>query len=73
MRQPVSPASADSTTACAKPPSDRSWAADTSPSREAAVMTGAETYLLVTAMLGWDLDSYQRWLEVTLTRLAGLG
>ena len=36
MRQPVSPASADSTTACASPPSDRSWAADTSPSRDAA-------------------------------------
>lgn len=45
---------------------DLDWLIDT-----AAVVTGAETYLLVTAMLGWDLDSYQRWLEVTLTRLAG--
>ncbi len=47
---------------------DLDWLIDT-----AAVMTGPETYLLVIAMLGWDLDSYQRWLEVTLTRLAGLG
>jgi hypothetical protein len=50
------------------PGTDLDWLIDT-----AAVVTGAETYLLVSAMLGWDLDSYQRWLEVTLTRLAGLG
>ena len=34
-RQPVSPVSAASTTACISPPSDRSWAAEISPSRPA--------------------------------------
>jgi AcrR family transcriptional regulator len=46
---------------------DLDWLIDT-----AAILTGAETYLLVAAMLGWDLDGYQRWLEVTLARLAGI-
>jgi AcrR family transcriptional regulator len=46
---------------------DLDWLIDT-----AAILTGAETFLLVAAMLGWDLDEYQRWLEVTLTRLAAL-
>jgi AcrR family transcriptional regulator len=50
------------------PGTDLDWLIDT-----AGVVTGAETYLLGTTMLGWDLDRYQRWLEVTLTRLAGLG
>jgi AcrR family transcriptional regulator len=49
------------------PATDLDWLIDT-----AGVVTGAETYLLGTTMLGWDLDRYQRWLEVTLTRLAGL-
>jgi hypothetical protein len=33
------------------------------------VLVAAETYLLVTRMLGWDLDAYQEWLELSLTRL----
>ena len=44
MRQPVSPASADSTTAWISPPSLRSWAADTRPSRDAAVSTSASSF-----------------------------
>ena len=34
-----------------------------------SVIAAAETYLLVTRMLGWDLDAYQAWVAVTLTRL----
>ena len=33
------------------------------------VLVAAETYLLVTRMLGWDLDSYEAWVAATLTRL----
>ena len=47
---------------------DLTWLIDT-----ASIMASAETYLLVTRMLGWDLDAYQDWLTVTWTRLlAGL-
>jgi hypothetical protein len=44
---------------------DLAWLTDT-----ASVILAAETYLLVTRMLGWDLDAYQEWLGRTLTRLA---
>jgi hypothetical protein len=44
---------------------DLAWLIDTS-----TVLIAAETYLLVTRMLGWDLDAYQEWLELSLTRLA---
>jgi AcrR family transcriptional regulator len=30
----------------------------------------AETYLLITRMLGWDLDTYQEWLATTGIRCA---
>ena len=43
---------------------DLTWLIDT-----ASIMASAETYLLVTRMLGWDLDAYQDWLTVTWTRL----
>ncbi len=43
---------------------DLTWLIDT-----ASVMAAAETYLLVTRMLGWDPDAYQDWLAVTWTRL----
>ena len=43
---------------------DLAWLTDTT-----AVLVAAETYLLVTRMLGWDLDGYQDWLELSLTRL----
>ncbi|GEL18273.1 TetR/AcrR family transcriptional regulator [Pseudonocardia asaccharolytica] len=35
----------------------------------ASVLTGAETYLLITRMFGWPLDTYEAWLRDTLTRL----
>ncbi len=43
---------------------DLTWLIDT-----ASIMASAETYLLVTRMLRWDLDAYQDWLTVTWTRL----
>ena len=48
---------------------DLAWLIDT-----ASILAAAETYLLATRMLGWDLDTYQEWLTVTWTRLlAGPG
>jgi len=47
------------------PGTDLAWLIDS-----ASVVSAAETYLLITRMLGWDLDAYQAWLEATLTRLA---
>jgi hypothetical protein len=43
---------------------DLAWLIDT-----ASVIAAAETYLLVTRMLGWDLDTYQAWVAATWTRL----
>jgi AcrR family transcriptional regulator len=43
---------------------DLAWLTET-----ASVLAAAETYLLGTRMLGWDLDAYQEWLGLTLTRL----
>lgn len=34
-----------------------------------SVLASPETYLLITRMLGWDLDTYERWLVDTMTRL----
>jgi len=34
-----------------------------------SVLAAAETYLLVTRVRGWDLDTYQGWLTTTMTRL----
>jgi hypothetical protein len=51
------------------PGADLTWLIDTT-----TVLVAAETYLLVTRMLGWDLDSYEAWVAATLTRLlTGLG
>ena len=47
---------------------DLDWLIDTT-----TLMSAAETYLLITRMLGWDLDAYQDWLATTLTRLATAG
>jgi AcrR family transcriptional regulator len=47
---------------------DLAWLIET-----ASVMSAAETYLLVTRMHGWDLNSYQEWLGLTLTRLVASG
>jgi AcrR family transcriptional regulator len=46
------------------PDIDLTWLIDT-----ASIMASAETYLLVSRMLGWDPDAYQDWLTVTWTRL----
>ena len=46
------------------PGADLTWLIDTT-----TVLVAAETYLLVTRMLGWDLDSYEAWVAATLTRL----
>ena len=35
-----------------------------------SVLASPETYLLITRMLGWDLDTYERWLVDTMTRLS---
>jgi hypothetical protein len=43
---------------------DLTWLIDTT-----TVLVAAETYLLVTRMLGWDLDTYEAWIAATLTRL----
>src|SRR6478672_634922 len=46
------------------PGTDLAWLIDT-----ASVIAAAETYLLVTRMLGWDLDAYQAWVAATWTQL----
>jgi hypothetical protein len=52
------------TTACSTPGVDLDWVIDTS-----SILAAAETYLLVTRMLGWDLDTYEEWLATTGIRL----
>ena len=47
------------------PAIDLGWLIDT-----ASILGAAETYLLITRVNGWDLDDYQDWLTVTLTRLS---
>ena len=47
------------------PAVDLAWLIDT-----ASLLTAAETYLLITRMTRWDLDTYQNWLAATLTRLS---
>jgi AcrR family transcriptional regulator len=44
---------------------DLAWVIDT-----ASILGSAETYLLITRLLGWDLDAYQDWLVTTWARLA---
>ena len=62
MRQPVSPASADSTTAWMSPPSDRSCAAEISPSRDAETSTSASSCSRARSTLG---GRPPRWSAVT--------
>jgi AcrR family transcriptional regulator len=49
------------------PAVDLDWLTDTS-----TILAAAETYLLTTRLTGWDLDTYQRWLATTCTRLSAL-
>ena len=44
---------------------DLDWLIDTT-----SILGGAETYLLITRLTGWDLDAYQGWLATTAARLA---
>jgi AcrR family transcriptional regulator len=46
---------------------DLDWLIDTT-----TILAAAETYLLITRLTGWDLDTYQGWLATTFTRLAGV-
>ena len=41
------------------------WLIDTT-----TILAAAETYLLITRLTGWDLDTYQGWLATTFARLA---
>jgi AcrR family transcriptional regulator len=50
------------------PGADLAWVIDT-----ASILGSAETYLLITRMLGWDLDVYENWIVTTSTRLAAAG
>lgn len=43
---------------------DVTWLIDTT-----SILAAAETYLLITRMMGWDLDAYQAWAAATFTRL----
>ena len=47
------------------PAVDLDWLIDT-----ASILAAAETYLLITRMTTWDLDTYQDWLAAAFTRLA---
>jgi AcrR family transcriptional regulator len=47
------------------PGCDLEWIIDT-----ASVVVSPETYLLITRMMGWDLDTYEAWLVTTLRRLS---
>jgi AcrR family transcriptional regulator len=44
---------------------DLAWVIDT-----ASILGSAETYLLITRLLGWDLDQYENWLITTSARLS---
>ncbi len=50
------------------PDTDLDWLIDTT-----ILLGAAETYLLITRMLAWDLDTYQDWLVTSMTRLAAVG
>jgi hypothetical protein len=50
------------------PAIDLNWLTGT-----ASILGAAETYLLITRLTGWDLDTYQNWLATTWTRLATPG
>jgi len=50
------------------PDTDLDWLIDTT-----TLLGAAETYLLITRMIGWDLDTYQDWLTTSMTRLAAAG
>lgn len=42
---------------------DLDWPIDTT-----TILAAAETYLLITRLTSWDLDTYQGWLATSFTR-----
>lgn len=46
-------------------PVDLEWLIDTT-----TILAAAETYLLITRLTSWDLDTYEGWLATTSARLA---
>jgi AcrR family transcriptional regulator len=46
------------------PAIDLDWLIDTT-----TILAAAETYLLITRLTGWDLDTYQNWLTAVCTKL----
>jgi hypothetical protein len=42
---------------------DLDWLIDTT-----TILAAAETYLLITRLTSWDLDTYQGWLATSFTR-----
>ena len=42
---------------------DLDWLIDTT-----IILAAAETYLLITRLTSWDLDTYQGWLATSFTR-----
>jgi hypothetical protein len=46
---------------------DLDWLIDTT-----TILAAPETYLLITRLTSWDLDTYQDWLATTCARLAGV-
>lgn len=47
------------------PACDPAWTADT-----ASILTSPETYLLITRMMGWDMDTYEAWLVAGLHHMS---
>jgi hypothetical protein len=47
------------------PAVDLTWLIETT-----SLLAAAETYLLITRTVGWDLDAYQDWLTTSWTRLS---
>jgi AcrR family transcriptional regulator len=47
------------------PAIDLDWLIDTT-----SLLAAAETYLLITRVQGWDLDTYESWIATTCTRLS---
>ena len=47
---------------------DLDWLIDT-----IIILAAAETYLLITRLTRWDLDTYQGWLATSFTRYPGRG
>lgn len=47
------------------PATDLDWLIDTT-----TILAAAETYLLITRLTGWDLETYQNWLTAASMKLS---